>query len=249
LRLPLAEALAEMLMKQIAVASLLILAVAAAHAAEVVDDFESGTNPNEWGWTNGGGGAFTIEPDGGNPGAWLDSGAPYFSDHPNLTAYPPAGSTLRDALASGTLVSASVDIERLDTSGVEGCHPVYDLPSTFTLMLSDLHTVPSEPPTVIEAHTVDGPESPLEGPFPWMNVSFAIPSDASAVPPGWVLNAPPELGYTWADLMHNIDGISFFVIAPDEFTFDSCWQLGADNVTVVYGDGDAIFADGFDGAP
>jgi hypothetical protein len=100
---------------------------------------------------------------------------------------------------------------------------------------------------VIEAHTTDGPESPLEGPFPWMTVSFTIPSDATDVPPGWVLNAPPELDYTWADLMHNIDGISFFVVAPDEFTFDSCWRLGADNVTVTYGDDDAIFADGFDG--
>jgi hypothetical protein len=236
-------------MKRFAVASLLILALSATHAAEVVDDFESGTNPNEWGWTNGGGGAFLIEPDGGNPGAWLDSGAPYFSDHPNLTALPPAGSALREALASGSLVSASADIERLDTSDVEGCHPVYDLPSRFTLMLSDRHTVPSEPPTVIEAHTTDGPESPLEGPFPWMTVSFAIPSGATDVPPGWVLNAPPELGYTWTDLMHNIDGISFFVVAPDEFTFDACWRLGADNVTVVYDDGDAIFADGFEGAP
>ncbi|HVV97260.1 MAG TPA: hypothetical protein VHC92_08990 [Rhodanobacteraceae bacterium] len=236
-------------MNRFAVTSLLTLAAVAAHATEVVDDFESGTNPNEWGWTNGGGGAFIIEPDGGNPGAWLDSGVPYFSDHPNLTSYPPAGSALHDALASGALVSASADIERLDTSDVENCHPVYDLPSTFTLMLSDLHTVPSDPPTVIEAHTTDGPESPLEGPFPWMTVSFTIPSDATDVPPGWVLNAPPELDYTWADLMHNIDGISFFVVAPDEFTFDSCWQLGADNVTVTYGDGDTIFADGFDGAP
>jgi hypothetical protein len=213
----------------------------------VIDDFESGTNPNEWGWTNGGGGAFVIEPDGGNPGAWLDSGVPYFSDHPNLTSYPPAGSALAAALASGMLVSASVDIERLDTADVENCHPVDDLPSTFTLMLSDLHTVPSDPPTVIEAHTVDGPESPLEGPFPWMTVHFAIPSGATDVPPGWVLNAPPELGYTWADLMRNIDGISFFVVAPDEITFDSCWRLGADNVTIDYGDNDTIFADGFDG--
>jgi hypothetical protein len=236
-------------MNRFAVTSLLTLAAVNAHATQVVDDFESGTNPNEWGWTNGGGGAFIIEPDGGNPGAWLDSGVPYFSDHPNLTSYPPAGSALHDALASGTLVSASADIERLDTSDVENCHPVYDLPSTFTLMLSDLHTVPSDPPTVIEAHTTDGPESPLEGPFPWMTVSFTIPSDATDVPPGWVLNAPPELDYTWADLMHNIDGISFFVVAPDKFTFDSCWQFGADNVTVTYGDGDTIFADGFDGAP
>ena len=58
-----------------ALASTLLLStiLTTAHATQVVDDFESGTNPNEWGWTNGGGGAFTIQPDGGNPGAWLDS--------------------------------------------------------------------------------------------------------------------------------------------------------------------------------
>jgi hypothetical protein len=216
-------------------------------ATQVVDNFESATNPNEWGWTNGGGGAFTIEPDGGNPGAWLDSGVPYFSDHPNLTAYPPEGTELRTALASGQLVSASVDIERLDTSAVDNCHPVYDLPSNFTLMLSDIHTIPSDPPTVIEAHTTDGPVAPTEGPFPWTSISFAIPSGATDVPPGWVLNVPPDIQYSWADLMQNIDGISFFVINPEEITFDSCWQLGADNVVVTYGDADAVFADGFDG--
>ena len=224
----------------------MILAAATVQATQVVDDFESGTNPNGWGWTNGGGGAFTIEPDGGNPGAWLDSGVPYFSDHPNLTAYPSDGTALRAALASGQLVSASADFERLDTSSVTNCHPVYDLPSTYTLVLSDLHTIPSEPPTVIGAHTTDGPTSPLEGPFPWMSVSFTIPSGATETPPGWVLDVPPDLNYTWADLMHNIDGISFFVLAPDELTFDSCWQLGADNVVVTYGDTDTVFENGFD---
>ena len=55
------------------------------------------------------------------------------------------------------------------------------------------------------------------------------------VPDGWELNAPPELNYTWQDLMQNIDGIRFFVINPDDITFDACWRLGADNVTVTYG--------------
>jgi hypothetical protein len=237
-------------MKALPAALALALLPAAATATQVIDDFESATNPNGWGWTNGGGGAFTIETSGGNPGAWLDSGAPYFSDHPNLTAYPPKGSALRDALASGALVSASADIERLDATGAQGCHPTYDLPSTFTLVLSDLHTIQSDPPTVIGAHTTDGPASPTEGPFPWMTVSFAIPSDSTATPPGWVMDVPPELNYTWADLMHNIDGISFFVIDPGELTFDSCWQLGADNVVVTYGQQeDAVFGSGFDTSP
>jgi hypothetical protein len=232
---------------------LLALPAAAVQATQVVDDFESGTDPNNWSWLSGSPsnviGNGVIQAEGGNPGAWFDSTAPYFAGHPNFTAVPAAGTPLRVALDSGTLHSASIDMQRLDTSSVENCHPVYDLPSTFTLQLFDLHTVGSDPPTQIEAHTTDGPASP-GGTFPWTSASFTIPSDATDVPPGWVLNAPPELNYTWADLMHNIDGIAFFPISPEEITFDSCWELGADNVVVGYGEADdAIFADGFDIIP
>jgi len=213
-------------------ASLLFALPAAAAATQVIDNFESGTNPNEWGWTNGGGGNFIIEPNGGNPGAWLDSGTPYFSDHPNLTSLPPAGSALRAALASGTLTSASFAFKRFPA----GCFPTYTSPSTFSLGFFDLHSDPGG--AVIEAHTVTGPWSiGMPQLAPWEHAAFTIPSDSTdPVPDGWELNAPPELHYTWQDLMQNIDGIRFWVINPDDFTFDACWRLGADNVTVTYGD-------------
>jgi len=203
----------------------------AAMASEVVDNFESGENPNQWGWTNNGGGAYIIEMTGGNPGAWLDSGTPYFSDHPNLTSIPPEGTDLRTALASGTLHSASLAFRQL----LSGCFPTYTSPSTFSLELIDLHSDPGG--AVIEAHTISGPSS-IGAPrrSMWVHASFPIPSDSTdAVPDGWELNAPPELNYTWQDLMQNVDGIRFFVINPDDFTFDACWRLGADNVTVTYG--------------
>lgn len=221
------------------------------YAEQVVDDFEAGTNPDGWTWLSGSPGGLSyhgvIQTQGGNPDAWFDSTAPYFSDHPNFTAVPDAGTPLRAALDSGTLHSASVDIQRLDTSTVENCHPVYDMASVFTLQLFDLHTLDTDPPSLIEAHTTEGPPSPAGTSYPWTSLSFAIPSDATDVPPGWELNAPD--GYTWSDLMHNIDGISFFVLSPSLMTFDSCWQLGADNATVAYGTViDKIFVDGFDGS-
>jgi hypothetical protein len=231
-------------MKRTRVVLAAIFPFAVAHATQVIDDFESGTNPNEWGWTNGGGGAFTIQPDGGNPGAWLDSGAPYFSDHPNLTSLPPEGTALGDALASGTLHSARVDIERLDTSDVPNCHPTAQEASTFSLAFIDIHSDPGG--AVIEAHSDNGPPSP-GGTFPWTTASFAIDSSATDVPQGWVLNAPPELNYTWQDLMHNIDGIRFFVVNPEQITFDGCSHLGADNIVVSYGGADdMVFDNGFD---
>jgi len=231
-------------MKRVLVVLLTMLPAAAVEATQVVDDFESGTNPNQWGWTNGGGGNFIIQPDGGNPGAWLDSGVPYFSDHPNLTSVPPVGTALQSALASGTLISARVDIERLDTSDVNNCHPVAQEQSTFSLAFFDIHSDPGG--AVIEAHNDDGPISPA-GTFPWMTVDVTIDSGSTDVPPGWVLNAPPELNYTWQDLMHNIDGIRFWVVNPEQITFDGCSHLGADNIVVTYGtEDDVIFDNGFD---
>ena len=229
----------------VVLAALLIPAVSV-EATQVVDDFESGTNPNEWGWTNGSGGNFIIQPDGGNPGAWLDSGVPYFSDHPNLTSLPPDGTALRDALASGTLSAAQFDVERLDTSDVTNCHPTATEESTFSLAFFDIHSDTGG--GVIEAHYDDGPVSPA-GFWPWMTVTFTVDSGATDVPPGWVLNAPPELNYTWQDLMHNMDGVRFWIVNPEQITFDACSHLGADNIIVTYGAAadDTIFADGFDG--
>ena len=194
----------------------------AATATEVMDNFESGTNPNEWGWTNNGGGHFIIEPSGGNPGAWLDSGTPYYSDHPNLTSIPPDGSALRAALASGTMTSAAFAFQKLQS----GCFPIYTSPSTFSLAFFDLHSDPGG--SVIEAHTISGPGSIGVPHFTrWQHVAFTIPSNSTdPVPDGWELNAPPELNYTWQDLMQNIDGIRFWAINPDDFTFDACWRLG-----------------------
>jgi hypothetical protein len=233
-------------MKRMLVVLVACLLPIAAAATEVIDDFESGTNPNQWGWTNGGGGNFTIQPDGGNPGAWLDSGVPYFSDHPNLTSLPPDGTALRDALASGTITAARFDVERLDTSDVTNCHPTATEASTFSLAFFDIHSDPGG--AVIEAHYDGGPASPA-GFWPWMTVSFTVDSGATGatdVPPGWVLNAPPELDYTWQDLMHNMDGIRFWIVNPEQITFDACSHLGADNIVITYDTADdTIFAAGF----
>ena len=227
---------------------LLLVPAVAVQATEVVDDFESGTNPNGWSWLSGTPGNIIhngeIRPDGGNPGAWFDSTAPYFSDHPNFTAVPDPGTPLRDALDSGSLHALRINIERLDTSGVDTCGPLNSTPGTFVLQLIDIHSSDA----LIEAHTSGAATS--GNPYPWTTVSFTIPSESTDVPPGWVLSAPPELDYTWADLMQNLDGISVFAVNPDDLTYDACWELGADNVVVQYGDEtEAVFANGFEAVP
>jgi len=226
----------------------LIFAAPAAivHATEVIDDFESGTNPNAWGWSVSGS-PYTIEPVGGNPGAWLDSGVPYMAEHASLAAVPAAGTALREALASGLMTSARIDFEQLDASDVDGCFPPAGPTGPFTLMFMDLHDGPGG--ALIEAHTLDGP--PTNGaPFPWTTATFPIPSaSGDDVPPGWRLNNAGVDGYTWTTLMHNIDGIAFYVGDPHVSHFKGCWHIGADNIVVTYGViPDEIYSDGFDGA-
>lgn len=230
-------------MKRLIFAAIACAALTDACANEVIDTFETTDNPNQWGWTNINGGFYVVQSTGGNPGGWLDSGddpnSMYKTDHPNLTSVPLDGTALKTALASGELAGASFDFQRLDAGS---CFPQYDLPSTFALELMDLHSDPGG--AVIEAH-VNGADSPTDV-SSWQTVSFSIPYAATDVPDGWLLDAPPELNYTWQDLMHNIDGIRFFSISPDDITYSSCWRLGADNVIVSYGD--SVFADGFDGS-
>ncbi len=223
--------------------ALALLAVAATGSAEEVsDDFESGANPNQWSWTNTQG-VVMITPQGGNPGAWVDTGAPYFAGHPRFSAVPPAGSSLRAALSSGSLHTASIDLQRLDTSQVQGCLPTHTQASFVSLALVDLHSAD----VAIEARTTQGPGYPA-GPFAWQSARFDIPSDAIETPPGWELVNPSDIDYTWVDLMHNIDGITFYVGDPDQQAFSSCSHLGADNAVISYGAGDSIFVDGFDAA-
>jgi hypothetical protein len=213
-----------------------------ADAERVVDDFEMASNPDQWGWTNVFGDA-KITTEGGNPGAWIDTSTGYFAVHPYLVSEPPANSRLHAALASGHLQSASIDLQRLDTTDVSGCQPTHLQASFVSLSLIDLHSSNEE----IKAHTTAdiSPAFPA-GFFAWQTASFTIPSNSIDTPSGWILHTPAGSNYTWADLMRNIDSLRFYVGNPDQSAFSACSHLGADNVVINYTvDVDAIFTDGF----
>ncbi|HKE47271.1 MAG TPA: hypothetical protein VKB52_04340 [Rhodanobacteraceae bacterium] len=225
------------------IVSLLLTFAAAAQASEVVDSFENGANPNGWSWAGSdpamGAG---INAGGGDPAAWLDSGAPYIAFEPQFAAEPPPGSPLRAALDSAKLRTASIDLQRLDVGGVPNCFQQNDGFKSFAFDMIDTHSG-SLP---IEGRSTLGPASPGD-PYPWTHVSFVIPSASATTPRGWTLTNAPD-GYTWADLMHNIDAVEFFALASPFLQPGACWHLGADNVVITYGDADRIFASALEGA-
>jgi hypothetical protein len=224
-------------MRHLTAGLMLVLASVNARATQVVDDFETG-NPHQWAWEGSRGGPGDINPQGGDPASWFDSNDDFYGWHPMITSIPPDGTKLRLALASGRLNSVSLEFQRLSTD----CFPDYDLPSAMTLQLVDLHSDPGG--SVIIANTTNGPDVPAEG-SPWQTVRFAIPSGSqAAIPDGWEILAPPELHYTWQDLMANIDAIAFYPLNPDDITYESCWHTGVDDIVVTYGDD--VFSSGFD---
>lgn len=217
--------------------TLAIATASVARADQVVDDFENG-NPNQWFWSGSRGGPGEVNLAGGNPNGWFDSDENFYGWHPMLGSIPPPGSALATALASGSLRSLSLDFERL---AIE-CIPNYDLPSAMAIEFADFHSDPGG--SVIVAFNLNGPNVPDTG-TPWQTVRFTIPSQSTdAVPDGWKILAPPELNYTWQDMMQNIDAISFMPLNPDDITYQSCWHAGADNIVITYGD--SVFSDSFD---
>lgn len=225
-------------------ALLIACACAPVGATEVIDDFEQG-NPDHWVWSGSYGLDSSINPDGGNPGGWVDSLEPFYSSHPAVTSFPSAGMPLRNALASGSLHALSIDLQRLATDA-ETCMG-HDVTSSITLQVADLHSDPGH--GLIEADTTLGPATPAE-PFAWTTYTFEIPSDSTDdVPEGWRMSFAPELDYNWQDLMRNVDAITVFLVDPQDIVTEGCWHFGADNIIVTYGDTDTIFAEDFDGAP
>lgn len=223
------------------IVTLLFTATAVARAGVVIDTFENNANPNQWSWAgsdpaSGAG----INDSGGDPGPWMDSGVPFVNFEPQIVSLPPAGSALRAALDSAKVRSASIDLQRLDASDVSTCQQHNFGFKTFAFAFNDLHS--GDLP--ISGISTVGPAAPFEY-YPWTTVRFVIPSGSPTTPRGWVLvNAPA--GYTWADLMHNTDSVSFFALFSPFFQPGACWHLGADNIVISYDSRDGIFDDAFD---
>jgi hypothetical protein len=216
------------------------LAAGAAHATEVVDTFDDGTNPNGWLWVYGIDGLGVIQSDGGNPGGWLDSTSSYWASRASIYATPADGTPLRAALDSGELTSVSVDWIKFDVHAETMCGPPGG-GDQFAIMLIDRQGY--------TAWSNSGPPEPTGITFPWTNATFAIPPASDTPPADWTFNQPiDDPGYTWNEFLHNLDTITILALNPGVVTFSACWHMGVDNIVVRYGSDDAVFANGFDPA-
>jgi len=214
----------------LAAAGLLIGAVAATPAraaTTTVDTFTGGANSA--GWTFGSLNADTIEPTGGNPGAWLhndllDTFAPILRNTPTM----PSDFTGNLRAKGVTSIGADARTDHADF-GAGG--------RQFSLLLRDTKGTPDDPEDDDYAYFV-GATVPQVGQG-WVSYDFNVPSQSTdPVPAGWHggwagdgENFRP--GVNWNDVITHVDSVEFWWLNPAFFAIFQQWDVGADNVRVT----------------
>ena len=136
-----------------------------------VETFDSG---NEGGWTYGAPGEF-INPAGGNPGAFLDTGT-----NPLLDTFAPRLRTTEPSVFTGDyraqgVTSVGVDLIQLSTQTTTGGRPA-------TAMLIYDNDTPGDPLDDTAAYFL-GPNIPAAGDG-WVSFDYDVPSQDTELPPG-----------------------------------------------------------------
>ena len=204
------------------VAALLLVAPAArAGAPTFVETFDGGSNTG--GWTYGGPGS--IPPNGGNPGAYLNSGT--------LDTFAPQ---LRTSLV-GTVFTGNYRTKGVTELGVD----LIQLSNTTTggrpctLMLFHNNNTPGNPNDDTAAYFL-GPNIPAQGQG-WKSYDFVVPSQDTTLPAGWQLlnmgniDDPPL--HTWDQVIQHVDKVQYFYGDPTFVFIFQLWVVGADNLRIT----------------
>jgi hypothetical protein len=202
----------------------LVLASAPAFADTFTETFEGGSNTGGWAF---GGPMEVIETTGGNPGAYLHSPAiDTFAPQPRTTS-------VVDLVFTGDYRTRNVTAIGIDLITIAVDFSAAGRPLTL-MLLSDEGT-PADPSDDWAAYFM-GPADVPEPGDGWASFSFAVPSQATSLPPGWQTialgpSSPPAPD--WNDLIIDVDELRFFYGNPEDFFIFQVWNVGLDNVSVV----------------
>jgi hypothetical protein len=184
-----------------------------------VDTFESGNS--QGGWTFGLPPVYPMT--GGNPGRYLRvDNLDTFAPQPRcaMTANPFTGN-YRDK----NVVRIGVDLVTFDVDFSADGRPC-------TLMLLNNNGTPSNANDDWAVYFM-GPNIPLEGQG-WKSYSFDVPSQATALPPGWktIALGPTSPTPNWNTAIQDVDRVVFFYGDPEFFFIFQQWDLGLDNALI-----------------
>jgi len=196
-----------------------LLSASFASAQEFVEGFDAGSNEGGWTWGTGG-----VVPTGGNPGAYLDS-AILDTFAPRLRTTQ-AGSPFTGDYRAAGVSSVGVDLIQLN-SATTGGRPLSPM------LIFDNGT--GDPSDDTAAYTL-GPNIPSLGDG-WTSFDFEVPSQATELPPGWLLLNMGDSGapaiHTWDEVITNVTHLQYFYGDPTFFFIFQQWTLGADNVRIT----------------
>jgi hypothetical protein len=207
--------------------------VAAAHAS-FIETYDDGTDVGLWV------AAFSvpriIEPNGGNPGAYLQQGD--FSTHtPTWTSASPRyqpginDDFKVDSVYTGDWAGIGVISLSVDLNIIQAAAWGTDRAVTMQLLQMDETGF-----NVNYEATYTLPDLPDVPPVGWQTYSFPVDANSSTIPPGWVFtrgDGTPASDAEWSVLMSRIDLTSVGYYKPG-FAYPGfgTWILGIDNVNI-----------------
>ncbi len=202
--------------------TLLVLAFALPAArAGFVETFDNGGNEGDWHLTIS---PPSVEPDGGNPGAYLRASA----DAAVPTWYVPIGTPTIYFL--GDFVHTKVGTLAVDInifSGVEVPDRAVTLDLETTLGTGDFTKG-------VDAYYIGTDISTF--PEGWQTYEFPINATSPTIPPGWVVtkgNGRPGTDADWQALMNDVETFGVELGQPGYFYPFGIWDLGLDNARVT----------------
>jgi hypothetical protein len=199
---------------------LLASAPSARAQTTVVETFDGGSNEGGWTWS---GPSQSVPPSGGNPGPYLY--IPFldtFAPQPRTAAG--LDSEFTGSYQAAGVASIGIDLITFDVDFSAGGRPL-------SLMLMSDAGTPGNGGDDWGAYIVGPDNIPLPGEG-WLSYDFAVPSQAAALPPGWVMTGVVG-SHTWAELMGGVDYVQFFYGDPDFVFIFQGWELGLDNPRIV----------------
>jgi hypothetical protein len=213
---------------------LLALGMVTAARASFIETYDDGTDVGLWV------AAFSvpriIQPDGGNPGAYLQQGD--FSTHtPTWTTASPRyqpgvnDDFKVDSIYTGDWAGIGVTSLSADMNIIQAAAWGTDRAVTMKLLQMDETGF-----TVNYEATYTLPDLPDIPPVGWLTFSFPVDANSSTVPAGWVFthgDGTPANDAEWAILMSRIDLTSIGYYKPG-FAYPGfgTWILGIDNIDI-----------------
>jgi hypothetical protein len=199
----------------------LAVRLAAPARADFVETFDNGSDNGDWHLTTNPIRLLTIEPTGGNPGAYLhgqvESAVP--------TWYVPVGTQtvfLGDYYAQG-VTGMGIDLNIINGNSEPDRTLTLDLQTTLGT---------GDPSLGLEAYFI-GPDI-SDTPPGWFRYAFDVEARADTIPAGWTLlrgDGAPGTDADWRALMQHVETLGYELGQPGfAYTNHTVWDLGLDNV-------------------